>query len=49
MIKNTWLGFGLYKLWNIKVILPNNELKNLQDKLHTYAILEFAETDVEIE
>ena len=38
-INNAWLEFGLYKSWNIKVTLPNNKLKDFQDKLCTYGIL----------
>ena len=41
-IKNAWLEFGLYKLWNIKVILTNDKLKDFQDKLRAYSILGFA-------
>ena len=38
-IKNAWLKFDLYKLWNIKVVPPNNKLKSLQDKRHAHDIL----------
>lgn len=48
-IENAWLEFGLYKSWNIKVTLPNNELKDLQDKLRAHGILGSAWTGAEME
>lgn len=48
-IENAWLKFGLYKSWNIKVTLPNNKLKDLQDKLLAHGILGSAWTGAEME
>lgn len=39
----------MYKSWNIKITLPNNELKNLKDKLRAYGILGSAWTGAKIE
>lgn len=39
----------MYKSWNIKVTLPNDELKDLQDNLRAHGILESTWIGAEIE
>lgn len=48
-IENVLLTFGLYKSWNIKVTLLNNELKNLESKLQAHGILGSAWTGTNME
>lgn len=49
IIENIQLGFGLYKSTDVKVTLLNDKLKDLQNKLCAYNILESAWIDIKIE